>query len=230
MLTSEIHETRYDALLEPAIERLRPVKRIWPVRLRLALWLLLELALLGTIALIFPRADLHAHLHDLHYILVLGSFVLLGVAAAALALRTAIPGREASRPELMLVGALALGAVLLVSRGTVASHFSIGEFIRDGVPCMACTGLCAVLPWALLFWAVRRAAPLPLGVAGGLVGVAVFAFAFAATRLGCPIDGRLHILIWHVLPATAGAGLSVLAGTAWLRKQQHGASLRKMPS
>ncbi|MGH8014472.1 MAG: NrsF family protein [Candidatus Binataceae bacterium] len=220
MVTSQTQEIRYDALLGRAIEELRPVKRIWPVNVRLALWLLLELAVLAGIALTFPRADLYARLHNLHYLLVLGSFVVLGVVAASLALRTAIPGREASRLELTLVGGMALGAILVVSRGSFAINFSLGEFIRDGVPCMVCTGLWAALPWLMLFWAVRRAAPLSLNVAGGLIGAAAFAFAFAASRLACPIDGTLHILVWHVLPAAAGAGLSVLAGTAWLRKRR----------
>ena len=54
---------------------------------------------------------------------------------------------------------------------------------------------------------------------GGLIGAAALLFAFIVTRLGCPIDERLHILTWHVLPMVGGTVLSVLVGVALLPRR-----------
>jgi hypothetical protein len=229
MPTPKVKEIRYDELLGPLIDEMQPVRRVWPVSVRFALWLIVELGLLATVALAFPRDDLGARLHDIRYILELGFFSSAGIIAALLALRTAIPGREASRVELLALGSLAIAAVVLVTRGQVRTDLTLNAFVDEGVRCLLCTTVLAALPWALLFWAVRRGAPLPVETAGGLIGAAAFCFAFAATRLGCPDDGVLHVLVWHVLPVALGACLSIFAGTAWLRKRSRADSLALKP-
>ena len=59
-----------------------------------------------------------------------------------------------------------------------------------------------------------------LNTEGALIGAAAFSFAFAASRLGCPIDNRLHILVWHVLPVFVATLLSIRAGAAWLQRER----------
>ena len=110
------------------------------------------------------------------------------------------------------IAAAALISVLLVSREPAASEVRLGSFMLAGIRCVGCTALLAAIPWCALFWAVRRGMPLPTDKAGALIGAAAFSFAFAATRLGCPIDDSVHLLAWHVLPVAAGTALSIAAG------------------
>jgi len=213
--TDNIH---YDALVERLFPDFQPAKPVWPVHTRLAIWLMLELGILLA-GLATHRADLSQKLQSAQYLLELGVFIAMGTMAAVLALKTAIPGREATRNELVMLSTVALAAIALIS--CEPSHNTpLAEFIYAGVPCAVFTGIFATLPWLGLFWAVRRGAPLALQTAGALIGVAAFAFAFAVGRLRCPIEDSLHFLIWHMLPGFLGVLLSILAGISWLRRKR----------
>ncbi|MGH7933207.1 MAG: NrsF family protein [Candidatus Binataceae bacterium] len=218
----QARKIRYDALIEPLFETLKPTKRLWPVSIRLALWIVLELGILALIAIVLPRAGLLAAFHNPHYLIETAFFIVAGVASAGLALRTAIPGRDATRNELLLIVGVALVAISLIVRGPVITGVSLIEFIRAGIGCLVCTVALASLPWLALFWAVRRGAPMAPETAGWLIGLAAFSFAFVASRLGCSIDNSMHVLMWHALPAAVGAALSMFAGMAWLeRRDRH---------
>jgi hypothetical protein len=222
MDTSEINEIRYDNLFKQIIERFEPAKRLWPVRSRLLLWLALESAILTFVVCGAPRSDLLLKLRNLQYLFELIALITLGALGAALSLRTAIPGREVAANELKLTSAVALISVLLVFREPVASEIRLVPFLITGLRCVGCTAFLAALPWSCLFWAVRRGMPLLAGQSGALIGVAAFSFAFAATRLGCPIDDSIHLLAWHLLPVAAGTALSMLIGITWLRRRSCG--------
>jgi hypothetical protein len=210
---------RYDALVERLFPNFQPAKPVWPVHTRLALWLTLELGIL-LVGLVTHRLDLPQKLQSTQYLLELGIFIAMGVIAAVLALKTAIPGREANRNELALLTIMALAAIILISCEPSSNTTSLTQFIHTGIPCALFTCIFAALPWLGLFWAVRRGAPLALQTAGALVGVAAFAFAFAICRLRCPIEDSLHFLIWHMLPGFLGVLLSILAGMGWLRRKR----------
>ncbi len=222
MDTSGIHDTSYENLVGDIIEGFEPCRRLWPVRTRLSLWLALEVAILALIAYEAPRSDLSLKLHSLQYLFELSAFIAVGTLGAGLALRTAIPGREVTLNELTLIATVALVAVVLVSREPASSDVALGSFLLAGIRCVGCTALLAAIPWCVLFWAVRKGMPLRLGKAGALIGAGAFSFAFAATRLGCPIDDSAHLLAWHVFPVAAGVALSVATGMAWLRRSSLG--------
>lgn len=212
---SQTHKIRYDVLIEPLLEGLQPVKRLWPVRVRLTLWIALELGIVAMVAIVFPRARLLAAFHDPHYALEIASLGAVGVLAAALALRSAIPGRAATRNELFMLSMLGLAVLLLIARGPATIGVSLAEFIHAGARCLGCTVILALLPWLALFWAVRRGAPMEQKSTGWLIGLAAFSFAFVSSRLGCSIDSSMHVLMWHAMPAAVGAALSAYALVAW---------------
>jgi hypothetical protein len=217
METERDHEIDYDKLVAHLIEDFQPARRLWSVNSRLVLFLLLELGLLALVAFDAPRPDLLSKLGNLRYLFELGLFIFIGSVCAGLALRTAIPGREATRYELTAIAIAAGAVVLVISCEPLNTNIALGDFLGTGARCVICTWLLAAMPWGALFWAVRRGAPLFTNLAGGLIGAGAFSFAFVATRLGCPIDNSLHILTWHVMPVAAGAILSLFAGFAWLR-------------
>lgn len=219
MGTSALQQIQYGAVVNRLIENFEPARRIWPVSIRLGVWLAFEACLLALVALFAPRPDLLSALHNPSYALEVGLFVVAGIGAAAFALRTAIPGLEATTTQLGPVLVAALIAIIVAASAPTRTDMMLGTFIHTGLKCFACTELLAVLPWLALFWAAKRAAPLSRELTGALVGTAAFSFAFAATRLGCPIDDSLHVLTWHIVPAGLGIGLSTLAGMAWLGRK-----------
>jgi hypothetical protein len=225
MVAPQTDEVRYDALVDRLFPDFQPSKPVWPVRTRLALWLLLELGML-LIGLATHRADLTQKLQSTQYLIELAVFIAMGTVAALLALKTAIPGREAKPNELALLTIVALAAIILISCEPSSDNISLAQFVRAGVTCALFTGMFAALPWLGLFWAVRRGAPLALPTAGALIGVAAFAFAFAVSHLRCPIEDSLHFLIWHMLPGFLGVLLSILAGMGWLRRKRLAPLLR----
>jgi hypothetical protein len=52
------HEARYRALVERMVAELHPVRRLWPVRVRLSLWIGLEVGVLLLLILRGDRPDL----------------------------------------------------------------------------------------------------------------------------------------------------------------------------
>jgi hypothetical protein len=219
------HAERHRLLVEALAATVRPVRPLWPVRVRLGLWLLLE-----TIALLWVAThtgnDFVRKLGHLDYALEVAFFTAAATLAAALALRVAVPGRSAGPRAVALVAMLVLAGTVLVAVGAPArTGYPLGEFVHVGIPCALETCVLAALPWAALWWAVKRGAPMRGAAAGSLIGAAALLFAFALMRIKCSIDEPLHLVTWHLMPALALTALSALAGAAWLRFRPRSAAM-----
>ncbi|HUO04164.1 MAG TPA: NrsF family protein [Candidatus Binataceae bacterium] len=220
-------EINFDRLIDPIIADFEPVTPLWPVTTRLSLWLLLQFGILG----LFVAAGTHAHsplframpnlawkLENWQFLAGVAGLAVVGIMAASSAFKTAIPGEgEISAGKLIMLLVLACSAFALMVHEPAHPLASMHQFVTTGTRCAICVVMIAAIPWLGLFWASRRAMPLMGATEGGLIGIATFAFSFAATRMGCPIDDFAHVVIWHALPAAIGAGLSVVAGVIWLR-------------
>ena len=213
------HEVRHHALVEHLVAELRPVRRLWPVRVRLAIWIAIEAGVLLFVIRNSQRTDLAQQFKNPWYLLGVGGFAVAGAIGAAFALRSAIPGREPRRIELGLLVALTAASALLLLHEPINLAMPIGNFIHEGLPCAFGIAMFASLPLLVLFWAVRRGAPLAGGAGGALAGAGAFLLSFALMRVNCPIDEGLHLFIWHFLPALVGVALSAGAGFLLFRKR-----------
>lgn len=193
-----------------------PVGRLWPPVVRLGLWLVLVAAVGGTLGLSGFRPDLGTQLRDPAFLFDIVLLTLAGVAAALIALRDAVPGRGASRFAALVPLGLALAAAGLWGRLPLQGEVAVRHFIATGLPCATRTFVLAALPWCTLLIAVRRGAPLEPANAGVLIGGAALVMASLLMRLACPLDERLHLLVWHGLPVVGGTLLSAGASLAWL--------------
>jgi hypothetical protein len=220
--TPSDHSSAHQATVEKMITELRAVRRLWPVRGRLGVWIALEV---GAMLLIIGhgyRPDLAQQLRNLSYIFAIGGFAAAGTLAGALALRTAIPGRELRKLEFFLLLLLTTASALLLLHQPVDEHVQLANFVYTGVPCAIRTGVFALIPWVALLWAVKRAAPLAAAAEGALTGAAALLFSSALMRAYCPLDDRAHVLIWHLLPALLGVAISVCVGAVLLRRRANG--------
>src|SRR5271155_3031216 len=219
------HEERHRALVERLAANLRPVRRLWPVSVRLRLWLVLQLALLVWVASHTPN-DFMSKLAGPRYLLEVVLFAGSAILAAVMAFRGAIPGRPVRISELAIaVVALAAGTALLMTQ-PLRTAYPLSQFIDVGRICALETCLLAAVPWVGLWWAVRRGAPMRAWTTGLAVGAAAALFSFALMRLKCPNDERLHLLTWHLMPAIIIVLLSTLAGALWLRLRPRSSGLR----
>jgi hypothetical protein len=206
------HEAHHRALVERMVAELRPVRRLWPVSLRLALWLALEAVMLLFAIRHNERTIFRQPFGDPWYLLSVGSSAGAGVVGAALALRSAIPGREPRARETGLMLILVLASLLVLLHGPINAGVPMGTFIATGLGCAFATATLACLPLSALLWAMRRGAPLERGLGGALAGAGAFLIAFALMRVRCPINEGLHLFVWHFLPALIGIAISAGAG------------------
>jgi hypothetical protein len=211
------HAERHRMLVEALAANVMPVRPLWPVSVRLGLWLLLEAIVLMWVAT-HTGNDFMRKLGHLDYALEVMFFAAAATLAAMMALRVAIPGRSAGARQVAVAVALVLIGTALVMVGEPArTGYPLGEFFRVGIGCAVQTCVLAGLPWLALWWAVKRGAPMRSAAAGASTGAAALLFSFALMRIGCPIDEPLHIVTWHLLPALGMTALSALAGAVWLR-------------
>jgi hypothetical protein len=211
------HAERHRLLVEALTAKIAPVRPLWPIGVRLGLWLLLESIVLVWVAT-HTRNDFVAKLGHLDYALEVVFFAVSATLAAMMALRVAIPGRSVDSREVALAVVLVLiGVALVVVGEPVRTGYPLGEFLHVGIKCAVQTCVLASLPWLALWWAVKRGAPMRGSRVGVLIGAAALLFSFALMRIDCPIDEPLHLITWHLLPALGMTALSALAGAAWLR-------------
>jgi hypothetical protein len=213
MMAPELHDTLVSRLVADA----RPVRRVWSVGRRMALWLGLGAALFATVALVSPRPDLPARLAEPLFLVQIATLLTAAFAAALLALRAAVPGGEPAAPAWLLAVSLAALPACCLFLQPREPHLTPAAFLSAGVPCMLWTLAVGAPPWAALLVALRRGAPLAPGAAAALAGIAALLLATAILRTACPVDGRWHLTGWHLVPALAAALLSAPAARGWLQ-------------
>jgi hypothetical protein len=213
------HEAIHRRAVDRIVADLRPVRRLWPLSLRVAVWAALEAGVLLFVAYYWHRADLAQDLANPWYLLDIAAFILTGVVGATLALRAAIPGREPRPAETGFLVLLASASPLLLVHQPFNGTVPVSTFLDAGLPCALGTFLFAAVPWLVLLWAVKRGAPLSAGFDGALIGTAAFFSSFAIMRVNCPIDEVTHLLVWHFLPTLTGVALSAWAGSLLFRRR-----------
>lgn len=135
-----------------------------------------------------------------------GLLLVLGISSAHSVLTMATPrvGNSHEGPK----WAMAMATVLpLAAFAALLGHDHGSSPLNDpyGMVCFG-SGLVASVLTAgvLLFW-LRRGAPVSPNTAGLHVGVASTALGSVAYGLACPLDGVVHLGIWHVAPVVVGA-------------------------
>jgi hypothetical protein len=215
-MSEPTHDTR--ALVDRLITDVAPVRRVWRPGVRLAVWLAVVVAIGWWRARAGLRPDLALQLGTLRYgaeLLIIGAAALL---AGNVSLRLAVPGTDAGGSRLVALAGLVAAALLLSLRQPARVDLPLADFIAIGTGCAIATITLALAPWVVLLVVLRRGAPLDPGPAGAAAGGAAFLAAFAVMRLVCPLDERLHLLVWHGLPVALGVALSAFLGLAWLRR------------
>jgi energy-converting hydrogenase Eha subunit G len=211
------HEEHHQALVRRLSREITPSRPLWPVSVRLTLWIVMEVGILAWV-MSHTTNNFVAKLTHPAYAIEIVFFTTAAIVSAELALKSAIPGRTLSAKEATMVTALVLaGTIVLIIAQPIVTSDPLGDFARNGWRCAIETVKLGTLPWLALWSLVRRGASMSGWLSGLLVGAGALLFSFAVMRIGCPIDEPLHLLTWHLSPALAVIALSTLGGVRWLR-------------
>ena len=143
---------------------------------------------------------------------------LIGVGAALL-VRSMHPGRDARKAIAFILVpfvAIVLSGLIALALGGPAAW---GRMVLGGewAACLACIPLFALIPFAALMWALRKAAPTNLTRAGAVAGVVAGALGAAVYAFHCPDDSVPFIAIWYGAPIALFAFIGAKLGPRLLR-------------
>jgi hypothetical protein len=173
----------------------------------------LVLALLTCIVTLGVRPDLNNPGVFGFLLVKIGFGVLVTILGWHLLLKHARPGGE-NHSRIFLTGVpfaalMALAAVNLIS--VPASHWGHMIMGERWLGCLLSIPIIAVVPFVVITWAVRMAAPTNLLRTGALAGLVAGGISAAAYALHCPDDSLPFVALWYggtiVLCALAGAVL-----------------------
>jgi len=127
--------------------------------------------------------------------------------------RYARPGGERRTPlgliALPFVGIVALASLSLLS--APSAHWETMIVGDEWLKCLLSIPIIAIMPFALVMWAVRRAAPTHLTRAGALTGLVAGSISATAYALHCADDSVPFVALWYggtiALCTLAGAAL-----------------------
>lgn len=194
--------------LAEKIEPVRPLPRPW---VRTAAWVAFSIPYIAIVVLVMtPRQDLPLKIADPRFIIEQVSAVAAGIAAAAAAFATIIPGYNRRFLMLPLLP-------LAVWLGTVG-HGCIQDWIQfgpDGLPvrpgwlCFPVIALIGAFPAIAMAVMLRRGAPLTPHLTAALGGLAAAGLGSFGLRLIHPEDASVMVLVWQIGSVLV---LSALAG------------------
>ena len=140
------------------------------------------------------------------FIITNGLLLILGCASVSSVLKMAAPrvGNSHDGPK----WAMAMATVLpLAAFVTLLGHDHGTSVLNDpyGLNCFGAALLSSVGTAGVLIYWLRKGAPVSPNLAGMHIGVASTALGSVAYGLACPIDGVVHLGLWHAAPVVVGA-------------------------
>lgn len=154
--------------------------------------------ILAAIVILGIRADMDELIVSIQFFIEIGLLLALAIASIFAALTLSIPSVETRNiykyPILIFFLFLAL---MLYSFFKFSNPFF---YFGHGFKCFYEVVLISILPASILFYFVRKAAPIRRDIVGGLVLLSGATFGLLGVQLTCIDSSPLHILFWHITP------------------------------
>ncbi len=179
------------------------VERVNPQRitrnLQIAIVVGLMLALVSGVAALGVRSDVKNSDAFLFLIIKIAFGVAVTILGSHYLLKHARPGGEL-RSWIVLTGVpfvalMGLAGASLIS--APASHWDDMVMGEQWLECLLSIPVIAVAPFALIMWAVRKAAPTNLTRTGALVGLVAGGVSAVAYALHCTDDSFPFVALWY---------------------------------
>jgi len=169
--------------------------------------------------LLGPRPDALVAIGTVRFPLKFVVTALLGVAAAALALRLVRPGAEAAAARLALLAApILLAAAVVAELVAVPRELWLTRLVgTNWLVCLVYVPTISALPLAAILWALRRGAPASPAWAGAVAGLLAGAVGATFYAAHCPDDSPLFVAVWYTLAIGIVAAVGAAIGSRVLR-------------
>lgn len=210
-------------------EPVRPLPRPW---IRAAAWLVLSASYIGVVLLLkSPRNDLSSELSQPHFLIEQVAALATGIAAAAAAFASVVPGHNRKFLALPLLPlAVWLGSL---GQGCVQDWIQLGPqglSLRPDWFCLRAIAVLGAVPAIAMALMLRRGAPLTPHLTTALGGLAAAGLGDFGLRFVHHEDASVMVLVWQfgavcVLSAlAAGAGRYLLNWPSIARADRRGAT------
>ena len=189
-----------DRLIERLAGKADPVRRLAVPWVRTAVWFAIAVPYVALIVVMMrPRGDLSAKLSDFRFLLEQAAALSMGIAAAAAAFASIIPGYD-RRIALLPLAPLSVWLASL-GEGCVQAWMRDGagglSFTSDFV-CIPAIALVGTLPALAMAVMLRKGAPLRPHVSAALGGLAAAGLGNFGLRLFHHQDASLMVLVWQM--------------------------------
>lgn len=191
-----------------------PLRRPW---VRTAAWCAAAAVYVGVLLMLMPGRDgLQVQLRDPRFLLEQAAGLATGIAAAAVALASTVPGypRRLWFLPLVLLGVW-MGAVAIGAWADVYTAAPGALLLTSDWPCVAVIVAGASVPGATLAVMLRRGVPLAPRATAGLGGLAAAGIGALAACFH-PHASNLVVLLWHGGTVLLLASVTALFGTRLL--------------
>jgi hypothetical protein len=168
----------------------------------------------AAVAILGLRFDIQSQLHRTHFLVESLVLLVLAVLSCASALLLSIPGQQTKVLRRLPILTLFAWLGLLIYAATRYPYLPAGW----GFACVADIVGLSIVPAGLLFYFIRKAAPLKRDRIGFLILLSAASYGAFGTQLICYISSPLHLLVWHLLPTVLIAFLGIYLGRRFIIK------------
>ncbi len=209
-------------LIEKLAAEASVVKRPLGAGISTAVWVGCSILLLAAAfaTVLTLRNDLSSVAGRVWFLLNLLSLVAVFIFASYAGFVSSIPGRARPVKALAAVQLALLGFFLTLIPSLLhmpfENSFRLGINL-SGLKCTCALALLGVVPALLLFFAVRRLAPVDRSSTAKMVGLAMGAMGAFGLSFDCMVPNAVHILVYHGLPIVLLGLAGVLVGDKILR-------------
>lgn len=203
-------------VINALVRDLEPVSPLPLPRVRLRRWVMTSAALgAASVAVLGRRGDLATSVFAQPFQAHVAFLVLAAVTSAAAALALAIPGEPVGTWR-RAAPAVALGAWLAWLAGELMPLAAAGgaAWPEAGWGCVAKAFAIGATPGMLLAVMIGRGAPSDVRATVTFAALAAAAVGAIGVELTCPLDGPMHLLLWHAGPVMVVVLLAALFGRA----------------
>lgn len=165
------------------------------------------------------RPDLATKWTQAFYLLELVGMLATGITAAIAASFLALPD-VGGRPWVKfvpLIPIMMLGLLLMESIASGNAMPLIECIQMQRYDCLARIALFSLVPAAVMFVAIQRAAPTRCCWAGSMAGLSTASFGYVLLRLVDTADDPSALVIWHLIPVMLVTMVGMVAGKFYFR-------------
>ncbi len=210
-----------DDLINQLGKQCKPVKPLRSPLMRAMLWLfVLGISMIAGIVIVGLRHDFMDMLMHPIFVLEMTSLLVAGICATIATFQLSIP---CDRVAPVIWALLTISAVLMLSRMVIcfiyATPKGLAAYFNStvGLPIISKALAMSAIPAALLFWFLKKGAPVRSGLTAVAGLLALASFAGLGCRSICPMNDPAYIIVWQGLPLMVLILIGLLLGRSALR-------------